>query len=138
MGFPLERYDAIGRWRESYSDGKPVHDSSTLADKTPISGVDGLLEYLKKEEKQVLKTMSYKLLGYALGRTVLASDQPLIDQLTEKGNNITFSQLATEIVSSKQFRYRREREATSQPPKPQSATAKTTDVKNADNKVGGL
>ena len=138
MGFPLERYDAIGRWRESYSDGKPVHDSSTLADKTPISGVDGLLEYLKKEEKQVLKTMSYKLLGYALGRTVLASDQPLIDQLTEKGNNITFSQLATEIVSSKQFRYRREREVTSQPPKPQPATAKNTDIKNADNKVGGL
>ena len=63
LGFPLERYDAMGRWRESYSDGKPVHDSSTLADKTPIAGVDGLLEYLKSTEQAGARRCRTSCLG---------------------------------------------------------------------------
>jgi hypothetical protein len=108
LGFPLERYDAVGRWRDTYADGKPVHDSTALADKTPVSGVDGLLDYLKSQEPQILKTFSYKLLGYALGRTVLLSDQPLVERLTHAGGEATFSKLVAEIVTSRQFRYRRE------------------------------
>jgi mono/diheme cytochrome c family protein len=110
LGFPLERFDAVGRWREKYSDGRPVHDSAKLADNTPVNGIDGLLSYLKSQEPQVLKTFSFKLLGYALGRTVLASDQPLVEKLTKSGGDATFSQLAAEIVASRQFRYRREPE----------------------------
>lgn len=145
MGFPLERYDAVGRWRENYSDGKPIHDSSALADKTPISGVDGLLTYLKSQERQVMKNLSNKLLGYALGRTVLASDQPLVEELTKAGTDVTFSKLVTEVVTSKQFRYRRERNesqpSSPQTPHPQTAAqpSKNNPVRlNADNKVGGL
>jgi hypothetical protein len=108
LGFPLERYDAVGRWRDTYADGKPVHDSSALVDHTPITGVGGLLKHLQSQEHQVFKTFAYKLLGYALGRTILASDRPLIERLTKAGGEATFSQLATEIVSSRQFRYRRE------------------------------
>jgi hypothetical protein len=110
LGFPLERFDSVGRWRETYSDGKPVEDSSETADKTPINGVDGLLAYLNTQEAQVQRTMSYKLLGYALGRTVLGSDQPLIERLIKAGGDATLAQLATEIVTSRQFRFRRERE----------------------------
>jgi hypothetical protein len=108
LGFPLERFDAVGRWRDTYNDGKPVHDTAALMDKTPVNGVEGLLSYLQSQEKQVLKTMSYKLVGYALGRTVLASDQPLIEALTKDGGATTVAKLASEIVTSKQFRYRRE------------------------------
>ncbi|MEX2260744.1 MAG: DUF1592 domain-containing protein [Bryobacteraceae bacterium] len=108
LGFPLERYDAVGRWRNEYSDGKPIHDSSDLADGTPISGLDGLLRYLKAQERQVLRTLSSKLLGYALGRTILASDRPLIERLTDAGADASFSKLAAEIATSRQFRYRRE------------------------------
>ena len=49
-------------------------------------------------EDQVLRTLSHKLLGYALGRTVQASDQPLIDSMVAAGGDATFSQLAAEIV----------------------------------------
>lgn len=108
LGFPLESYDAVGRWRNTYSDGKPVHNSAVAADRTPIAGVDGLLQYLNVQEKQVLRTLTSKLLGYALGRTVLASDQPLIRRLSADGGNATFAKLATEIVTSRQFRNRRE------------------------------
>jgi hypothetical protein len=67
LGFPLERYDAVGRWRDRYQDGKPIIDSRKTGDNTEIAGVDGLLSYLKKQESQVLKTFSQKLVGYALG-----------------------------------------------------------------------
>jgi len=119
LGFPLERFDPVGRWRESYADGKKVDDTAELADKTAINGIDGLLDYLKTQEPQVLRTMSFKLLGYALGRTVMASDQPLIDKLTQAGGDATFSRLAAEIVTSKQFRNRRE-----EPAPTRSSTAK--------------
>ena len=104
LGFPLERYDSIGRWRERYPDGKPIDDSGELADKTRIDGIAGLLGYLQLKEDQVRRTLSSKLLGFALGRTVLASDQPLIDRLVSAGGDATFSQLVTALVSSPQFR----------------------------------
>ncbi len=49
--------------------------------------------------------------GYALGRTVQASDQVLIDKMVAAGGDATVAQLATEIVTSKQFRNRLGREA---------------------------
>jgi len=52
----------------------------------------------------VQRTLSNKLLGFALGRTVQASDQPLIQRMVAKGGGATFSELAAEIVTSKQFR----------------------------------
>jgi mono/diheme cytochrome c family protein len=110
LGFSLERYDSLGRWRDRYADGKPVHDAGVLADQTEIAGVDGLLRYLKTREPQVVRTLASKLLGYALGRTVLASDLPLIDRLAKMGGDVTFAALATEIAASRQFRYRMNKE----------------------------
>jgi hypothetical protein len=107
LGFPLEHYDAIGRWREEYSAGKPIDDRSTLADKTEIDGMDGLLDYLDNHEDQVLKTFSTKLIGFALGRTMLASDKLLLDDMIQAGGEANFAELVTKIVSSEQFRYRR-------------------------------
>lgn len=110
LGFAFERYDSTGRWRDKYADGKPIEDSAALPDKTEIAGMNGLLSYLKSKDAQVRKTLSSKLVGYALGRTVLASDQMLIDRMVKTGDNATFAQLATEIATSKQFRFRLGRE----------------------------
>jgi hypothetical protein len=110
LGFSLEHYDPTGRWRDQYPGGKPIEDSATLADKTPIAGVDGLLEYLQTKDEQVRKTLSSKLVGYALGRTIQASDLLLIDRMVKSGNDATFSLLAAEIATSKQFRQRLARE----------------------------
>jgi hypothetical protein len=131
LGFPLEKYDSVGRVREKYSDGKPIQDSTTMSDHTQIAGVEGLLRYLTTQEPQVLRTMSNKLLGYALGRTVIASDQPLIDRMIGAGGDATFSRLVTEIATSRQFRYRREREESPQQTAGNPATKKST-------KEGGL
>ena len=107
LGFPLEGFDAVGRARAQYADGKKIEDTSEMAGKGQIAGVEGLIRYLQSEEKQVLKTFSKKLLGYALGRTVQGSDQELVQQLVAKGGNASFADVATLIAVSPQFRQRR-------------------------------
>ncbi|NOT59239.1 MAG: DUF1592 domain-containing protein, partial [Acidobacteria bacterium] len=107
LGFSLERYDSTGRWREKYADGNAIEDSAALPDKTEVAGVTGLLNYLQSKDAQVRKTMAYKLVGYALGRTVLASDQLLVERMVNAGSDATMTQLATEVATSKQFRFRR-------------------------------
>jgi hypothetical protein len=104
LGFPLEHYDSVGRWRDKYPDGKAIFDSGALTDQTQIAGVKGLLDYLELKENQVQRTLSFKLIGYALGRTVQPSDRPLIDRMVGAGGDATFSKLVTEIVNSRQFR----------------------------------
>jgi hypothetical protein len=105
LGFPLEGFDPVGRPRTTYADGKPVDNSAEMADKKTISGSEGLLSYLASQDSQVMTTLSRKMLGYALGRTVLVSDRPLIADMTAAGGSATFSDLATRIVLSRQFRH---------------------------------
>ena len=112
LGFPLEHFDSTGRWRDTYADGKPVDDSSKAKDGTDIAGVDGLQKYLETQQPQFLYTLNRKLLGYALGRTVLPSDEPLIANLMGQGSKTTIDSLITAIVQSKQFRYRHEKDET--------------------------
>jgi hypothetical protein len=107
LGFALEHYDAIGRWREHYRDGQSIDSTGVLNDGVEISGPAGLHRYLKDRQADFHRTLSTRLLGYALGRTELASDRPLVKELTmtlEDGGK--FSDLAARIVTSKQFRYR--------------------------------
>jgi len=136
LGFSLEHYDSTGRWRDQYSDGKPIEDSAPLSDQTQIAGVRGLLDYLQAKDTQVRRTLSFKLLGYALGRTVIASDQPLADRMVAAGPEASFAQLATEIATSKQFRNRAGREAV--PATTAVKVAGGTALKNSDfDKAGG-
>jgi mono/diheme cytochrome c family protein len=104
MGFPLEHYDSTGRWRDKYADGKPIEDFGTLRDQTQVNGVTGLLDYLTTQQDQVQRTLAHKLVGYALGRTLQLSDEPLVNSLAALGGQSGFSRLVGEIVVSKQFR----------------------------------
>jgi mono/diheme cytochrome c family protein len=106
LGFPLEGFDAVGRRRQTYADGKPIDVTGEFADKTTIVGSDGLLKYLQGQDKKVMTTLSKKMIGYALGRTVIASDRPLMTQMTAAGGDASFSDLAAMIVTSRQFRNR--------------------------------
>ena len=122
LGFPLERYDAVGRWRDRYHDGKPVEDTGAMAG-GEIAGVDGLLAFLQANEEQVLRTLSRKLVGYALGRTVQPSDSALMDRMVKAGANVSFSRLVTEIALSRQFRHRRDEISGTRPPRPPAAAS---------------
>ncbi|MBY0502784.1 MAG: DUF1592 domain-containing protein [Bryobacteraceae bacterium] len=106
LGFPLERYDSVGRYRTKYADGNAVDDEGVLTDQTQIAGVDGLLNYLQKQNQQVLRTVAFKMVGYALGRTVQPSDEVLIERMSQLGDSATIADLATAIAGSRQFRQR--------------------------------
>jgi hypothetical protein len=115
FGFALERYDPIGRFREKDLGGRPIDVKVQLKDGTEFEGLDGLRGYLlKKRMKDVERTFSQKLLGYALGRSVTLSDQVLVEEMVagfEKEGG-RFSDAVMSIVRSKQFRCHRGLEAT--------------------------
>jgi hypothetical protein len=96
----------VGRTRHTYADGAAVDVTGELADTTAIVGADGLLNYLRTEDKKVMTTLSKKMIGYALGRTVLASDRPLVADMIAAGGNASFADLAVKIITSRQFRNR--------------------------------
>lgn len=114
LGFALEHYDAVGRWREAYRDGTPIDAAGTLHDGTNISGPDGLHAYLRDQQPQFRRTLCSKLLGYALGRSEIASDRPLVRQMLARlDDGGGMSQLVVQVVTSRQFRYRRGSETSS-------------------------
>jgi len=118
FGFALEHFDSIGRWRETYRDGQAIDASGTLNDGTVISELEGLMEYLRNHRSFFDRNLSAKLLGYALGRSEMVSDRPLLDQMVaslKKDNR--FSTLVTRIVSSPQFRFQRRPQLEGEPPR---------------------
>jgi uncharacterized protein YbaA (DUF1428 family) len=104
LGFPLEGFDAVGRSRATYADGKPVDVIGEIDDDTKIAGAAGLLDYLQTKDRQVMMTLSRKMLGYALGRTVRGSDRQLVESMIAQGGKASFADLAISIVNSRQFR----------------------------------
>lgn len=106
LGFPLEGYDAVGRSRQAYADGKPVDVTGEFRDKRTIVGADGLLQYLQDKEPQVMTTLARKMIGYALGRNPQATDRRLIADMVAAGGDASFADLATRVVLSRQFRHR--------------------------------
>ena len=108
LGFALEQYDTLGRWRETYRDGQTIQTSGKLYDDSLISGTDGLRAHLKKQEHLFQRTLCTKLVGYALGRRESISDVQLIEQLMVGiSDDDRFSALVERLVHSRQFRYRR-------------------------------
>ena len=109
LGFALESFDPIGRFRIADEAGGKIDDTGELKDGTKFQGLDGLRQYLKKNEANFTTQFSRKLLGYALGRQTLPSDKALIAQMQDslKKNNGKFSAAVLTIINSRQFLNRR-------------------------------
>lgn len=110
-GFALEHYDAIGRYREKEVGGLMVDAKATLKDGTKegtqFEGIDGLRQYLlTKKRNVVLRLFCRRLLGYALGRSVVNSDQPLLDKMMQElaHNEMHTSAAIQTILQSQQFK----------------------------------
>ena len=113
FGFALERYDPIGRLRETDLGGLPVDARAKLKDGTEFEGIDGLRDYLLTRKKDVIvRLFCRRLLGYASGRAVTLSDTALLDELAAELNKDggTVSAAVRVIVRSPQFRMIRGRD----------------------------
>ena len=114
FGFSLEGYDAIGRKRDKDLGDRPLDVRAEFRDGTTFEGVDGLREHLLSIRREaIVKQFCKKLLGYALAREVLLSDDPLLQEMQKKleQNDYRISVAIESIVTSRQFREIRGRDA---------------------------
>ena len=104
IGFSLENFDGIGRWRTE-DEGTPVDASAKLFDGTTIDGPAGLRQWLLEYSDQFVEVVAEKLLTYALGRGVEYQDMPLVRAIARdaKRNDNRFSALVLGVVNSKPF-----------------------------------
>jgi len=105
LGFALENFDVIGGWRTIDEAGKPVDSSgATLSGKT-IEGLSGLRSLLLDAPEQFPRTVTEKLMAYALGRRVEYYDEPAIRKIVRDaaGQNYRWSSLILGIVKSRTF-----------------------------------
>jgi hypothetical protein len=107
FGFALEGFDAIGRSRDANTIAK-------LSDGTELNGLNGLRDYLLTTRREdFVRQFCRKLLGYALGRSFMLSDKPLLDEMSARlaAENFRVGAAFETIVQSRQFREVRGRSA---------------------------
>lgn len=107
IGFGLENFDAIGRWRTQQGDG-PVDASGVLPSGEKFSGPQELKAILLRNRGEFLNNVSRKMLGYALGRELNKFDQCVLKDAAAAlaGSDNRPSALIQTIVLSKPFLYR--------------------------------
>lgn len=107
VGFALENFDAVGRWRE-FENGEEIDVSGGLPDGSVFVGVESLEDGLLVRPELFVRALSEKLLTFALGRGVEAYDAPAIRQIVRdsKANDFRFSSIIQGIVSSVPFQMR--------------------------------
>src|SRR5207237_8393447 len=76
LGFTLENFDSIGGWRTVDESGRPVDASGTTLAGAKIEGLRGLRSLLLEDPEQFPRTVSEKLMAYALRRSAGYYDRP--------------------------------------------------------------
>ncbi|HWP84004.1 MAG TPA: DUF1592 domain-containing protein, partial [Terriglobia bacterium] len=110
IGFALENFDAIGKWRE-LDGGLPIDASGALIDGSKFTGPAGLREGLLKRPENIAYAVAEKLLMYALGRTLEHYDGPALRKIVREAapSDYRWSSIVLGIVNSVPFQMRRSR-----------------------------
>ena len=105
LGFALEQFDAIGAWRTTDESGKAVDARATTLDGATIDGMSGLRTRLLEEPEQFPRTLTEKLLAYALGRRLEYYDRPAVRMIVRDAaaSQYRWSSLILGIVKSPAF-----------------------------------
>jgi cytochrome c5 len=108
LGFALENFDAVGHWRTTDANA-PVDASGVLVDGTKFNGPAELREVLLARREQVVRTVTEKMLTYALGRGLEYYDAPVVRQIARDGaaRSYSWSSVVLGIVQSTPFQKRR-------------------------------
>ena len=118
-GIVLESFDPIGRWREHYQNGERIQTGATFQNAkgtTILKSIEDLKQHLTHAEAERFSHQTTrKMLAYALGRSLIASDHGRIDTIVKalEQHDYHLQELIYQIVTSPQFRLRREH-----PPQP--------------------
>ncbi len=112
LGFALENFDVLGRWRTKDGD-VDIDATGILLDGTKVDGPASLREALVQEKEQFVKAVTAKLLMYGLGREIDYSDAPAIRGIMRAAaaENYRWSSTILAIAKSTPFRMRMSRQA---------------------------
>jgi hypothetical protein len=104
LGFALENFDATGKWRTT-SDGVAIDTTAALPDGTTFDGVAGLRTMIASHQEDFVRTLSGKLLAYALGRGLEPTDYPAVRGISRGAakRDYRWSALIAGIVESTAF-----------------------------------
>jgi len=107
IGFGLENFDAIGRWRTEMN-GQPVDASGVLPSGEEIKGPEDLVNVLMSKQENFARCFTEKMMTYAIGRGVDWQDRCAVDSILQNlQQDDRFSTLVLGIVSSAPFQSRK-------------------------------
>jgi len=104
VGFALENFDAIGRWRTK-DDGVAIDPSGTMYNGVKVDGVVGLRNMIASQPDTFAGVLTERMLTYALGRGLNYSDMPMVRKIVRSAaaRNYRFSALVLGVVESPAF-----------------------------------
>jgi mono/diheme cytochrome c family protein len=110
IGFSLENFDAVGQWRTTDGDAA-INATGILLDGTRVDGPAALRRALLAQKEQFVRTVTGKLLTYAIGREMEYSDAPAIRSIVRAAapDDYRWSSVILAIVKSTPFQMRRSR-----------------------------
>lgn len=109
LGFALENFDAVGRWREKDREAGTVIDASgVMPGGHVLTGPADLREALVEKPEQFVRTLIEKLMAYGLGRGIEYQDMPVIRAIAREAaaQDYRFSAIILGIIESDQFQMR--------------------------------
>jgi hypothetical protein len=109
IGFGLEKFDAIGRWRDRDHNGQPIDAAGELPGGKRFSGPADLKAIIAGRNGDVARNLTEKLLAYALGRKLEGYDEIVVDDLMDEiaGDGYRMRALIDAVVTSYPFMNRR-------------------------------
>ena len=110
LGLVFENFGPIGERREFDFGNRPISTAATFPDGSSGAGIKGIKTYIRSNrESEFYSNFCRKLLAFALNRTLLMSDDPLIERMLAnlKDSDYRFSVAIESIVTSRQFLNRR-------------------------------
>ena len=107
LGFALENYDAVGRWRSTYTSGLKIDSSGELLGKLKFQNIVEFKDTLLQHPELFMRAFAEHMLSYALGRELNLADDPALDTIAQHTlkSHGQFTTLIREIVQSRPFRY---------------------------------
>jgi hypothetical protein len=108
LGFALENFDVIGGWRTVDEAGKPVDAAGQTVSGAQVEGLTGLRAMLLADPDRFPRTVTEKLLAYALGRRIEYYDRPAVRTIVHEAarEDYRWSAIVLGIVKSPAFQMR--------------------------------
>lgn len=105
LGFALENFDAVGRWRDDYANGRTVDASGVLFRKHKFENIIEFKDAILLEKDRFTRAFAAHILAFALGRRVDATDFPALDEIVDQTAQAGYSMqtLIHEIIQSQSF-----------------------------------